>query len=69
MNTTDSRWFDDRKEVLRLARWLVEQRDWSVLQVIDYFEKPWKWDAQYCDMTETRWATPSPTVHGEEYPY
>lgn len=46
-------WYFDRDSVLGLARWLHTEGQWDgaggVKGLIYFFEKPWKYDNEWCD--------------------
>ncbi len=43
-------WYDDPDEVAKFARWFFEGATARAGEVIDVFEKPWKWDEEYQGM-------------------
>ncbi len=48
--TPDLKWYDDRDEVVAFARWYWEGAysiRGTVGEILDYFEKPWKFDEEY----------------------
>lgn len=46
-------WCDDYANVLRLARWLVEEwRVETAREMLDYFSAPWKWTTEWNEMQE-----------------
>lgn len=40
-------WFEDPEEVVSFARWFFDGATARAGEVIDVFEKPWKWDEEY----------------------
>ena len=46
-------WWNDRDEVVAFARWYWSGPNFGVrgqtTEVIDYFEKPWKWTTEYTE--------------------
>jgi hypothetical protein len=53
-------WHDDRDTVLALARWLHATNNEEVVtvdDVLDLFEKPWKWQSEYEDFLIAQAAT------------
>lgn len=50
-------WYDDRDEVVDFARWFWEGA-WSIRgtvgEILDYFEKPWKWEPEHKDYLESK---------------
>lgn len=48
-------WFDDPDEMHEFARYLVDTGDLDkVGDVLDYFEKPWKWDPERAEFLKLR---------------
>jgi hypothetical protein len=48
-NTAD--WYKDYANVCKLARWLYEEMYLdSMTEILDYFEKPWKWSEEWAEM-------------------
>ena len=45
-------WYEYPDSVLALARFLVDEEDWSAKQVIWFFEKPWKWSDKWQEFQE-----------------
>lgn len=46
-------WWENGDEVHRTARWLVSTGTLDEpARVVDYFEKPWKWDPEHAHMVE-----------------
>jgi len=42
-------WWNDPEEVVAFARWFFMGGGTRPTQVIDLFEKPWKWNTEYQD--------------------
>ena len=40
-------WYDDPAEVAVFARWFFDMSATRPSEVIDLFEKPWKWTEEY----------------------
>jgi hypothetical protein len=48
MDLTKSKWFEDFEKVLNLAKWLEEEgRVTTAFQMLQIFEKPWKWEQEW----------------------
>ena len=49
---TTSEWYEDRDEVVAFARWFWEGT-YNLIgttgEILDYFEKPWKFTPEYLD--------------------
>ena len=45
------KWYEDPGKVLEFAHWYFDKHDPAWL-VIDYFEKPWKWNPEHRDYVE-----------------
>ena len=43
-------WYDDPGEVVEFARWFFDGATARAGEVIDVFEKPWKWNEEYQGM-------------------
>jgi len=43
-------WFEYQDNVMTLARWLVDKKDFTVNNLLDYFEQPYKWTDEYKEM-------------------
>lgn len=40
-------WFDNYANVVRLARWLASEQEFTVSELLAYLEKPWKWTEEW----------------------
>lgn len=48
------RWFDKPHNVHQLAHFLVSNRNYDAKEIIDYYERPWKWDDEWNEMQAER---------------
>ena len=55
---TETRWFEDPDEVVAFARWYYEGSRTHWREVVDLFEKPWKWEPEYRGYVAERENTP-----------
>lgn len=56
MTMRENRWFDDYRVILQVGRYLVNHEGFSADELLSYFEKPWKWDDAYQQMSQSHWA-------------
>ncbi len=49
------KWYEDRDEVVSFARWFwagTYNAIGTTGEILDYFEKPWKWDSEHKDWVD-----------------